>query len=85
MYDCDLWASVMLYLAQLLPPSSVDGSIRTFAKFMAPFRAPEKARVERKQDRANILGKLLLLGFQRMLRGDEWVSGVGIESQCLEI
>lgn len=53
---------------------------------MAPFRAPEKARVERKQDRANILGKkLLLLGFQRMLRGGEWVSGVGIESQCLEI
>lgn len=69
-----------------LPPSPADRSVRTFAKFMAPFRAPEKARVERKQDRANILGKkLLLLGVQRMLRGDEWVSGVGIESQCLDI
>lgn len=78
----------MLHLAQLLlsPHRRLGGSVRTFAKFMAPFRAPEKARVERKQDRANILGKkLLLLGFQRMLRGDEWVSGVGIESQCLEI
>lgn len=76
----------MLQFAVLLPPSSADGSVRTFAKFMAPFRAPEKARVERKQDRANILGReLLLLGFQRMLRGGEWVSGVGIESQCLEI
>ena len=63
----------MLHLALLLPPWSADRSIRTFAKFMAPLRAPEKARVERKQDRANILGKkLLLLGFQRMLRGDEW-------------
>lgn len=70
----------MLHLAQLFSSSSADGSVRTFAKFMAPFRAPEKARVERKQDRANILGKkLLLLGFQRMLRGDEWV-GVGLES-----
>lgn len=78
----------MLHLAQLLlsPHRRPGGSVRTFAKFMAPFRAPEKARVERKQDRANILGKkLLLLGFQRMLRGDEWVSGVGIVSQCLEI
>lgn len=76
----------MLHLARPLSPSSADGSVRTFAKFMAPFRAPEKARVERKQDRANILGKeLLLLGVQRMLRGDEWVSGVEIESQCLEI
>ena len=75
-----------VHLAPLLALSPADGSVRTFAKFMAPFRAPEKARVERKQDRANILGKeLLLLGVQRMLRGNEWVSGVGIESQCLEI
>lgn len=37
-----------------------DGSVRTFAKLMAPFLAPATARVERRLDRANILDKLLL-------------------------
>lgn len=36
-----------------------DGVVRTFAKLMAPFLAPAKARVERKLDRANILGKAI--------------------------
>lgn len=37
-----------------------SGSARTFAKLMAPFLAPATARVERRLDRANMLGKLLL-------------------------
>lgn len=54
---------------------------RTFAKFMAPFLAPATARVERRQDRANIVGKLLLsFGGRR-----KEVVGGGFGCQCLVV
>lgn len=48
---------------------------------MAPFLAPATARVERRLDRANILGKLLLSFVDGVRR---W-SGVRFGSQCLEV
>lgn len=52
-----------------------EESVRTFAKLMAPFLAPATARVERRLDRANIVGTLLL----SFVVWDEEVGGSRVE------
>lgn len=58
-----------------------EESVRTFAKLMAPFLAPATARVERRLDRANIVGKLLL-SFEDW---EEEIVGGEFGAQCLEV